>query len=205
MKCEKAKKACPGFRDLTDVIFRDESDRIIRKARTLRHNEEGDAMHIVSPGSVGTAIGSESMILPHSDVCPVEIPTPLVISESVKEHAVRFFFANYSCNKPPLSEGYHAWLTKMYFEDDSNTAIGSAIEAAGMAGLSNVFYAPEISAKSRELYGQAIAATTEALIDPTSAVADTTLMAVILLGLFEVGFETCPSALVELQLTSASS
>jgi hypothetical protein len=65
------------------------------------------------------------------------------------------------------------------------------MEAVGMAGISNVYYAPHVLSKSREHYGRALAALNHALKSPVEAVADTTLMAVILLGMFEtINFNT---------------
>lgn len=55
-----------------------------------------------------------------------------------------------------------------------------------MAGISNISDAPEVASKSKRQYGRALAALNQALNDPTQALADTTLMAVILLGLYEV-------------------
>lgn len=55
-----------------------------------------------------------------------------------------------------------------------------------MAGISNVSLAPEIAAMADEHYGRALAAMKEVLDSPAEAIADTTLMAAISLGLFEV-------------------
>lgn len=58
-----------------------------------------------------------------------------------------------------------------------------------MAGISNVSFAPQVASRSKEHYGRALAVTRQALGDPVVSVADTTLMTIILLGLFEVGQE----------------
>jgi hypothetical protein len=55
-----------------------------------------------------------------------------------------------------------------------------------MAGISGIFHAPHVAAKSRELYGHALAATSRALSDIGASKWDTTFLTVILLGLFEV-------------------
>jgi hypothetical protein len=119
-----------------------------------------------------------------TSLLPISISYTL--SQPINEIGAHFFFANYTCNEPPLSEGYHVWLTKTYYEDPPNHGLRAAIEAAGMAGISNKFYAPQIASKSKEQYGRALAATKQALSNPIDLVADTTLATVILLGLFEV-------------------
>ncbi|KXH47969.1 hypothetical protein CNYM01_02557 [Colletotrichum nymphaeae SA-01] len=53
-----------------------------------------------------------------------------------------------------------------------------------MAAISNISNAPEIVLRAKERYGQALKATNVALYDPAQATADTTLMAILLLGLF---------------------
>jgi hypothetical protein len=80
----------------------------------------------------------------------------------------------------------HDWLARLYFEDGGNQVLRTVIDAIGMAGISNISYAPSIAAKSRDQYSRALAATKQLLNDPVRATADETLMAVILLDLFEV-------------------
>ena len=74
----------------------------------------------------------------------------------------------------------------MYLKDKANHPLREAIEAAGLAGISNSSYAPELAYRSQEQYVRALKATNKALRDPSESLSDTTLMAVILLGLFEV-------------------
>lgn len=176
---------CPGFRDLADVVFRDESERIIRKAHGESQMEQPRLpvmQDVVS--ALSTASAFSASLLPTT--------ISYALSQPINEIGAHFFFANYTYDEPPLSEGYRAWLAHMYYEDPSNHALRAAIEAVGMAGISNIFYAPQVAAKSKEQYGRALAATKQALSDPVESVADTTLMIVILLGLFEVA----PSILI---------
>lgn len=116
------------------------------------------------------------------------LPTSIsyTLSQPTNEIAAHFFFANYACDEPPFSKSYLVWLIQMYCEDCPSHALRAAIEATGMAGISNVFYAPNLASKAKEHYGRALAATKLALSDPVESVADTTLMTVILLGIFGV-------------------
>jgi hypothetical protein len=136
--------------------------------------------------------------LPAASLFPISVaPTSIsyALYQPISEIAVQFFFANYTCDEPPLSAAYHAWLTQAYYENPPNHALREIIEAAGMAGISNIYYAPQVASKSKEQYGRALAATNRALNNSVESVTDTTLMAVILLGLFEVFqkslFEVC--------------
>jgi hypothetical protein len=71
-------------------------------------------------------------------------------------------------------------------KDPTCDVLRTAIEAVGLAGLSNTLYAPHLAARAQDRYGKALAGLDGALQDPCIATRDTTLMAVILLGLFEV-------------------
>jgi hypothetical protein len=107
----------------------------------------------------------------------------------LKEHGANFYFTKYTLNEDPFSGDYHNWLAQAYSSGDQ--ALRGAIEAVGMAGISNVYYAPHVFSKSKEQYCQALAALNHALGDPVIAVADTTFMAVILLSMFEmINFDT---------------
>ena len=108
------------------------------------------------------------------------------LSQPINELGANFFFAKYSINESPFSNEYHDWLARSYFEGEPSHVLRAAINAVGMAGISNVFHAPHVASKSKEQYCKALAAMKQALDNPVEAVADTTFMAIILLGLFEV-------------------
>jgi hypothetical protein len=167
-------------------MFRDESERIIRKARQIEQSKSVliQESFTISPRSpTSGAPPSEANSLT-SSLCPIGISRPL--SQPVSELGANFFFAKYTFNEPPFFSDHHDWLTQSYFEDGPNHVLRAAIEAVGMAGISNVSHAPYVASKSKERYCEAVAAMKQALNDPVQAIADMTFMAVILLGLFEV-------------------
>jgi hypothetical protein len=186
LKCEKSDTQCPGYRNLAEVLFRDESERITRKARQIEQSNSVLIQETVAtcpkpPQS--SAPTSESKCLT-SSFGPISIPCPL--SQPINELGANFFFAKYTFNEPPFFSDYHDWLTQSYFEDGPNHVLRAVIEAVGMAGISNVFHAPHVASKSKEQHCEALAAMKQVLNDPVQAIADTTFMAVILFGLFEV-------------------
>ncbi|KAF2191228.1 hypothetical protein K469DRAFT_720220 [Zopfia rhizophila CBS 207.26] len=192
LKCEKSKTQCLGYRNLADVMFRDESERIIRKAGIFRGDRQAEQPKpLLILDAVSTLVTSPTfperlVSLPASDsnaLFPLSIPSAL--SQSINEIGAHFFFANYLFDGPPYASNNRAWLTQTYCEDRHNHALRVAIEAVGMAGISNMFHAPHVAVKSKEQYGRALAAINQALGDPVEMIADGTLMAVILLGLYE--------------------
>lgn len=111
---------------------------------------------------------------------------PYHVSPSIYDLGVNFFFAKYSFNEEPFFNGYHDWLAEAYLESSSNNILRALIEAVGLAGLSNISSAQELASRSKERYCKALAMLKGVLNDSASATKDSTLMAVILLILFEV-------------------
>ncbi|KAF1810197.1 hypothetical protein P152DRAFT_102382 [Eremomyces bilateralis CBS 781.70] len=185
LKCEKAKTPCPGFRNLNDVMFRDESLRIIKRVR--KTYDDNAPLEQRAPLIVHNAVptvqlqsnGSDGATTADSPRVPRVLPLPII------EMAANFFFAKYTCDEPPLSSDFFSWLAKMYNQNQPNYAFRAVIEATGMAGISNVNYAPEIASKAKERYVEALAATKQALNNPHESVSDATLVTVINLGIFE--------------------
>jgi len=123
---------------------------------------------------------------------PASMSPPLHIPRSpsleINELGAQFFFNTYTFDGPPYSATYLSWLSEAYREDRPRHALREALQAAGMAGMSNVWRDSSAASTAKTQYCRALAATNLALRDPEEAIQDTTLMAVILLGAFEVSF-----------------
>jgi hypothetical protein len=118
---------------------------------------------------------------------------PYGLALPINELGAQFFFVHYTCDKPPFSDSYRAWLTAEYFESDLNAPLRNAIEAAGMSGIANKFNAPQVAFEAREKYHQALVHTKRTLDGYVASLTDTTLATVIYLGLFEVIWQCCLS------------
>jgi hypothetical protein len=71
-------------------------------------------------------------------------------------------------------------------EDPQNFAVNSALNAVGLAALSNIRMSPQMMLKARREYTAALSHTNQALRDPIKSKQDDILAAVVLLGMFEV-------------------
>lgn len=181
------------------MIFRDESDRVIRKAQSDADPGQSGLLpwtsngHPPVPGSRDHANQCSSFGLIKNKTLPSSPPTSFIVQPSIallqpiNDLAASFFFANYALPGPPISDGNHDWLVRTYGELHPRNALRVTVEAVGMAGMANIFHDPYIVPKAQAQYGQALRATSHALRDPVEVTADTTLMATLLLGLFEVG------------------
>ncbi|KAH8698527.1 hypothetical protein BGW36DRAFT_460428 [Talaromyces proteolyticus] len=187
-RCEKSDIECPGYRDLNQVLFRLENSRIIRRACKTEQPNSG-----LVPAKTTL---SQDNPLPNSYLEEIlkwfhsGITYPLL--QPVDELGANFFFTKYTYNSPPYDTDYHDWLMQSYLDEGPSRALRAGIEAVGLAGISNTSsHAPYITRKSKEKYGEAMAVVKEALNDPVRAMEDSTLMTVLLLGVFEIiNFET---------------
>ncbi|KEF56874.1 uncharacterized protein A1O9_07064 [Exophiala aquamarina CBS 119918] len=186
LKCEKSRYHCPGYRDLHQVLFRDESERVRQKAYEK---------HLTQPNLTGGVVRGGDLVQAfqplHSATAFLTSNLSCGLSHPLGELGMNFFFTRYTFDQPPFSHGYSHWLAQACFGHTPNHALQAAIEAVGTAALANVFHAPSAAAKSKKQYSWALMATKRALNNPTQALADETMMAIILLGLFEtVTFDT---------------
>lgn len=191
-------------------MFRDESDRIIWRTQTARKaprsaqpkprppptpeperepesDQESHALILLSSTPAASSSGPVHPASPSPPVLFEPESVPYSISPSIHELAANFFFANYNPRGPPFSDKYHNWLTKEYWDARPDHILRATIEAVGMAGISNTFHAISLMPKAKEQYGRALTVTNKALRDPTEAIEDRTLLAILLLGLVEVG------------------
>ncbi|OHW98897.1 fungal specific transcription factor domain-containing protein [Colletotrichum incanum] len=172
-------RAVSSYRDLTDLLFRDERQRIRRRLAddngrrpqpsTLTTPPDlsmAPKPHLCNPGA---RTSSPYFHLPH---------------QPVEEMAASFFFSQYTTTGPPYCDSYQSWLTKTYLDSRPNHMVRSAIQAVGMAALSNVCHAPYLAFQAKGRYGQALKATNLALCNTSQAKEDSTLMAIMLLVLF---------------------
>jgi hypothetical protein len=114
------------------------------------------------------------------------------LGPSYAELGAQFFFAHHLTDEPPLSSLYVSWLQRAYrSEAGADEAVQGVVEAIGLAGILNTRYAPGVVIKARECYGRALRATNKALSDPVRAKSDLTLLAVLMLGHFEVCADNC--------------
>lgn len=187
LKCETSRKECPGYRDLHQVLFRDESERVRQKAHQ-RHRGQDSSPAYATTTSISCDDGDLGRAFP---IPPSAFGLPVSkvsygLSQPLVELGLNFFFTRYTFDQPPFSQDYSQWLKWSCSGYTPNNSLRAAIEAVGMAALANVFHAPNAASRSKKQYSKALMATKRALNDPLLALADETMMAIILLGQYEV-------------------
>jgi hypothetical protein len=114
---------------------------------------------------------------PFSDLVCKELSYP------VEEQATYFFFQNYALDD---FKGYYSYLPSVYSTLPAGSALSEAITSLGMAGIANSKKDTRLMINANFKYTSALYNVNAALRDPEEAKTDQTLVAVMLLGLFEV-------------------
>ena len=143
--------------------------------------------------SVGNMTNTASNILIR-DVLPIAyggfIPQSLAIS--VEDQGRSFFFHSFVTADPKGPMNYAVYLPQLYNDVLAQGAIANPlpgiITAIGMAGVSNLQNSPTAMVATRKEHTKVLRTLNAALQDPRAAITDSTLMSVLLLGLFEVKF-----------------
>ena len=106
---------------------------------------------------------------------------PRSLIQPVEARALSFFLSKYILGS---NFGYLASFYSPY--SDREEQLSASIEAVGLASLSNELGSLELSERARKRYVHAIQATNKTLQDAVKARKDSTLIAVLLLSLYEV-------------------
>ena len=108
------------------------------------------------------------------------------LSVPLEEEAIYYFFHHFVSEDPTCLTAYSHVLPTLYRQNSSFSALPKIIGAIGLAGLSNMKHAPELMVAAGQNYARVLRAITASIQDSKEASTDQTLIAVILLGLFEV-------------------
>lgn len=252
-QCEKRNVTCPGYRNMQDLMFRDESSRVIKKAKArTRKKEIGDAVDIplrpergstlpnsdadtpaekqparkkrVSPPtaakhastrysslSSSSSSGDSSSSSPPSDdqksdsnQSLVHVPrgaatrprSPVLsllyaLNPTQHEKGTAFFFSRYvaidkyACHQR-FDFIYDIWTPGTIAPEHNVDSVMASITAVGLVGLSNLTSSPEVLDNARKSYISALRLINNALRAPSEAVKDTTMLSILILGLFEL-------------------
>lgn len=176
-RCERTKAACPGYRNLVDFLFRDDS------AGTVKRNRRDAARERLNPTEYGQIDATASPLNLTVQDGPFFTCSPMhSLPQRPGEVAAVFYFRNFTIQDPPLSGATsRGTILKLL---DSPTAL-VVIEAIGLAAISNIRGDQRLLQQARARYSQALRGTNAALDDPAQAACDATAMAVLLLSQFE--------------------
>lgn len=172
VKCADKGFVCPGYDRSLDRFFQDESAAVRikaekAKAKALRARDERDK-----------AARAKTAITRVQDAIGMPLLCPLI------DQGIAFFMANYAMavEQPPMqSEAYHKHLGTFGF----HPLIATTMTALGLAGVANICMSIGMKRESMKWYLNALKMTNEALASPGEVRSDNTLLATMLLSVFE--------------------
>ncbi|GKZ36594.1 hypothetical protein AbraIFM66950_007747 [Aspergillus brasiliensis] len=163
-QCLRINRACSGYRDPNTLRICDQTDEI-----TVKVEGRGSiARRQRKPPSTETSPSPASIR-----------PPPTTIDDQVMSHIFTYYVGT------TRVQGLLSYLPHLLSTNPS-PALQATIKAAGLESMARINRLPELKRAAGEQYGRALVATNNALQDPVSATSDSTLGAVILLGMYEL-------------------
>ena len=169
-QCVKSGRVCPGYRNAVDLLFHDESEKVVRKIKAQRSK----------PSSRSTSRQDELAV---QNSAPVNLSN-IVMYQPWDDLGVQFFMSNYVGPDPAVSQLYY--LPTFYANSGyATSSLQRGIIANGIAGYARTVNRPDLAEQSTRTYVAAIRDINTALSSTQTAVNDTTLMSIIMAAMFE--------------------
>ncbi|PQE05961.1 hypothetical protein CJF30_00004894 [Rutstroemia sp. NJR-2017a BBW] len=187
-QCIRAGRTCTGYRSESDLMFRDQTNHYAKKSRS-----ENESVVVVSKRKrkparsvelVESAPPSTATQLMQMATC---IPLPFELHTPVGDQAACYFFRNYVLGDSSTN-GPFQYLNSIYNNEIIGPALSDSIEALGLVGLGTFWQSPEMKFQANRKYNSALRLVSSRLRSEQEAKENQTLVAVMLLGLYEVFF-----------------
>jgi hypothetical protein len=127
---------------------------------------------------------SNAQIVPYTRYPTPESMTREVVP-SIEDQALGFFIGNYVAQPSFVPRGQFEWVTELLGKSAPEEILRHSVTAASLAGFANATKNTVIMQQAQAAYGSALRLTNNALRVTETAVKDSTLISVILLGLYE--------------------
>lgn len=201
-QCKRAKRVCPGYRQPGDVIFHNENEKVVRKAKAkaakTKAKRDAEDRAWTSPGAltpdedeeflIGGSFYDEAINRSMDSVPPQSraILCEASLLPRAEDVADGFFIQGYASRIPGESgPGRFDYLADKYNEYSLDAGLRSSIRAVGFASAANTMQSGAMLDKARYHYMQAVRWTNRALASNEIAKKDTTLLSILVLGIFE--------------------
>ncbi|ESZ98783.1 hypothetical protein SBOR_0832 [Sclerotinia borealis F-4128] len=196
-QCKNAGRQCPGYRSQVDLIFREETNNVIKKSKVKhekaakQRNSESVCPSSTAPYSITTSRTSNREISPRDIVSRIPQPRQVIsvnylnITPSIEDRATAFFLSNYVIGDHGPTRGHLDHISDLYESDSIDDNLVAAVQAVGLAGYSHSAKAPHLMNQARVQYARSLHLTNTALQSPTAVKKDSTLLAILILGIFE--------------------
>ncbi|KAF2423794.1 hypothetical protein EJ08DRAFT_595433 [Tothia fuscella] len=170
-QCSNISLHCPGYRNQLDLLFRDETETVVQKAK-IKH------ISVTSTVTKSVTVSTKSK-RDSKRSSGGRFPLKAFLSLKVEDVAINHFLSLY------VRGSHFDYLPEVYKEHQSCVPFSTCVSATALATLARELKEPAVMKTAREQYSKALIATNEALADPVQTILDSTLMSVLLLSLFE--------------------
>ncbi|OJJ43935.1 hypothetical protein ASPZODRAFT_72833 [Penicilliopsis zonata CBS 506.65] len=164
-QCLRLRENCPGYRDEWDLVFRNQTDHIIKRSKTKW--------------------AKRSAVSAPTPVKASGLPLTRRLSPNVDEIGVNYFLHNFVTGGQAPSRGYLNYVPSVYLAGGEHPTLLASMAAVGLVALANATQQPELAGQAQAKYSEAIRQVNMALASPVDSVKDSTLLSVISLGVFE--------------------
>lgn len=157
------------------------------KSRSRSGSEGKASGSVLSPESFTEADNMLGLWSPRSGASRYATPESMtkVVLPSIEDQALGFFIANHVSLPALVPRGQYEWILEAMHGAGSEDVLRYSVNAACLAGLANSTKNTVIMSKAQAAYSTALRMTNSALLDTKTAVKDSTLISVIMLGLYE--------------------
>ncbi|KAF8852291.1 hypothetical protein BDZ45DRAFT_659452 [Acephala macrosclerotiorum] len=216
-QCIKAQKECPGYRNMLDLSFRNESEDVIKKAKAKSRRSPPARSKEASPvpskaiqdaATPNAASPSSSTIVPSTPQLTynfVDFPTMFFdnidywlntnpvssdlsifsLQPTIEEDGVNYFMFNFVRMPNGPSHGHFYYIEDLCRSGGFDDTLQSAMTAAGLAGHATKTQSSPLMSRARREYAAALRKINASLKSPTEALKDSTLLAIIIVAIFE--------------------
>ncbi|KAJ4984497.1 hypothetical protein SVAN01_10049 [Stagonosporopsis vannaccii] len=201
-QCIRTGQECYGYRDALSMMFKDETAVVAKKAKTkyrasttqspqsgAEHRERQHSEPNGSKASFNLHAEANAQSLepidPRTSTWPTAGSVVREITPSIEDQAMGLFISSHVSQPAPIARGQYEWVLEALHRPGCEEIVRSSVNAASLAALANSTKNAVIAAKAYAAYGSALQMTNSALCVKETAVKDSTLISVILLGLYE--------------------
>ncbi|PVH70336.1 hypothetical protein DL98DRAFT_597925 [Cadophora sp. DSE1049] len=154
-QCQKANRQCEGYRDATDLMFRDQSQKVIAKALGSSQGQT------VASTSTSTGSTSASQSLNDADVSIANNSTPSdpPVSRSLKigedSGLVDFFANNFTCNDAVEMRSNLFWIPQNFEDLLKDECAKLSVQCAGAMAIARLNRSQYFLREAQKKYGVA--------------------------------------------------
>jgi len=203
------KKAKAKARRKGHLIIEPDSSPDLRNRNSLTPEPRGKPLSLVvprsgpqtpsSPGQLSVWSNDDSIMSPESGSWPVTPAMALLynLAPTCQERGTAYFFSRYvtmeetACHQK-FDFLYEIWKPVSTTPDREVDGVLASMTAVGLMGLATMTQSRDMMEAAQKSYGTALRLMNHALADPAEAVKDTTMLSVLILGVFEMMTENTP-------------